>query len=422
MISLLQRLGLRARLILSLMFIIGIAMGLAFSWGYGSFKRSLDHDLEQDFEQIAQALDNELFFNDERVPALYYLSDDPLLQYGDLRFRIRREEEVFVEGGGSFPARVPPWSFYTQELEYGYVLELALDHSEDERELVTYIRSFSWALPITFAITAVLVWWLSSYFLQPLKKLNSAALALSKQEFPQALEVPPRNDEISQLTHSFNVMTQELRDAFYRERSFTRYASHELRTPLSTIQAQTEALEYDILDKETVVQELKQASQDMLYVLEALLALSRSKKLELSEMILNEALHKIVAKLPEPIKTRLNAHISPVPLVILGHMVLLQQLILNVMNNAAKYSKGDITLTSVLENKHALVSIQDQGEGIPEAHLHQVTQAFFRVHQDNAGSGLGLALSKDAVLQMNGELHLHNTAEGLRVEIRIPLV
>ncbi|MEZ4606021.1 MAG: HAMP domain-containing sensor histidine kinase [Deinococcales bacterium] len=185
------------------------------------------------------------------------------------------------------------------------------------------MRSFAWSLPIGLCLTALLVMWLTRRLLKPLEKLSQATEELRRESFPEAIEVPEGDDEISHLAASFNEMVLALQKALDRERSFTRYASHELRTPLSTIQAQTEALELDLLPKERIIQQLKYASNSMQQILQALLSLSRHQQSELSPI----KLAKIIKELKNTVKdqSRLNfANIDP-QITVQAHQGLLSQ-------------------------------------------------------------------------------------------------
>ncbi|MEZ4606022.1 MAG: hypothetical protein R2865_04255 [Deinococcales bacterium] len=103
---------------------------------YRSYQHLLNIDLEEDFKQISQAILGSLSFNND-IPMLRYDNSNPLFSYGDLRFRITKDEAVFVQGGGAFPDYVEPWSFKSFNLDKGYVLEMPLTIACTKRNSLT---------------------------------------------------------------------------------------------------------------------------------------------------------------------------------------------------------------------------------------------------------------------------------------------
>ncbi|MFU8765514.1 MAG: sensor histidine kinase, partial [Haliea sp.] len=99
----------------------------------------------------------------------------------------------------------------------------------------------------------------------------------------------------------------------------------------------------------------------------------------------------------------------------------------NVLRNALYYSPPDtaITVTVSMNTESILISVQDQGPGIPPAELTRIFDEFYRVDsaraRDTGGYGLGLAIAQRAILQHGGSITARNTSPGLRMNITLPL-
>ncbi len=404
-------------MVLALVLTVALAISFSFLLGYNNFRHSLDIDLAEDFRQITHAIEISLTF-EEGQPILRYNPNDPIFQYGNLRFRVVKANKVYIEGGGEFPSPEKPWRFTKYALANGYSLEMALDHSGHDGELKDYINSFFVSLPIAIVFTALIVWVLISQLLRPLKTLQQATYELSKQSFPKPIPIPRGNDELSKLAQSFNDMVEAVQKALERERTFTRYVSHELRTPLSTIKAQVEALQLDLMPAEQITPTLLQATQVMEKILNGLLVLNRHKEPELEAVSIKYILDSICHELDLENKERVSLPESDQ--LVLADEGLLKQVLSNLIGNALKYSGGVVTVSLSASNSNVSTSITDEGGGVPEELLSKLTEPFFRLNKkEKQGSGLGLALAKHIAVSLGGNLDLRNTEKGLEARLEL---
>lgn len=224
-------------------------------------------------------------------------------------------------------------------------------------------------------------------------------------------------------------------------REFVSNVSHELRTPLTSIRSYIEALNDGAWkDPEIAPQFLKVTQEEtdrMIRMINDLLSLSRmdsgTSKIELETINLNEFFNYILDRFDMMFKTDNEAagfdnnRVQPLPSSRKKHYVIkreitkrdlwvevdqdkFMQVIDNIMNNAIKYSPdgGTITARLVETHNHVILSITDQGLGIPRKDIGKVFDRFYRVDKarsrQQGGTGLGLAISKEVVEALGGRI------------------
>ena len=124
----------------------------------------------------------------------------------------------------------------------------------------------------------------------------------------------------------------------------------------------------------------------------------------------------------------INAHMNEKPTYIMGNPDRVEQMLINLVENAIKYNKpgGSVTVQVFSNATEANVTISDTGIGIAEEHLPRMFERFYRVDKGRSrqmgGTGLGLAIVKHIVRSMNGEIEVHSKlGEGTEFLITLPL-
>ena len=241
-------------------------------------------------------------------------------------------------------------------------------------------------------------------------------------------------------------------------REFVSNVSHELRTPLTSMRSYIEALNDGAWkDPEIAPQFLKVTQEEtdrMIRMINDLLSLSRmdsgTSKIELETINLNEFFNYILDRFDMMFKTDNEAagsdnnRVQPLPTSPKKHYVIkreitkrdlwvevdqdkFMQVIDNIMNNAIKYSPdgGTITARLVETHNHVILSISDQGLGIPRKDISKVFDRFYRVDKarsrQQGGTGLGLAISKEVVEALGGRIWVDSQeGKGSTFSISLP--
>lgn len=238
--------------------------------------------------------------------------------------------------------------------------------------------------------------------------------------------------ELNTLGEAFNDAQAKIQRQLERERAFTRAAAHELKTPLAILRAHAECAMEDIAPEKRgeYLSVVLEESDRMSDLVSGLLELARLESnsaptMEPTELvpIVNEVIDAFtpIAKQKGII---LNAESDD--LQVNGNATLLYKLLTNLLSNALRHTPSGCTvLVSLHETECSVVlTVDNDGEPIPEAHLSRLWEPFYRV--DNArnradgGTGLGLTIVRAAVLAHGGSCEVQNREGGVRFEITIP--
>jgi signal transduction histidine kinase len=311
-------------------------------------------------------------------------------------------------------------------------LYLAHDITHDYTVLSTLINSLRIATVVSIAFIALLVALLIWRSLRPLRRMNR--LAAAGMEFDR---VPT---EVKDLVQAFDHLSSRLSETGEQQRQFTDSMSHELRTSLSLIYGylqstlrrcdnltdpQKNALEVAVCETERTIQ-----------LLGTLLDLAKinqgSIALHPTSINLNDWLQEtqwIVT--PDPSRLKIEIKVEE-PLMIRADAEKLQQVIQQLIDNAAKYSPTDRPIGLVLkrDRQEAVVQVRDRGIGIPVAEQRRIFEPFYRLEasrcRSTGGIGLGLAIVKSLVESMGGSVTVQSgiqsgVEEGSVFEVRLAI-
>jgi two-component system, OmpR family, sensor kinase len=245
---------------------------------------------------------------------------------------------------------------------------------------------------------------LSRAALRPIQGITETAQQITgTSELSQRIPVVIPNDELGQLTETINDMLARLEGAFDAQQRLVADVSHELRTPLTTIQGNVDLLRRgageDPQMRSEALQAIGNESNRMRRLVNDLLLLAQAdaglqlhtQPVEMDTLVL-EIYRQAQVMAPSGVRVRLGAEDQAV---VLGDTDRLKQLLLNLVDNAIKYSPqgGEVTLTLRRTNGWVQVCVEDQGVGIPEEDLPHIFDRFYRADQSRRPGGAGLGLS-----------------------------
>lgn len=276
------------------------------------------------------------------------------------------------------------------------------------------------AIPAVAVIIGALIWWLVGRTLRPVEAIRSRVAAITGANLDQRVPEPATNDEIARLARTMNAMLDRIEDSSERERRFVADASHELRSPLTRMRTE---LEVDVAHPATAdlvtthhsvlgeVEALQRLVEDLLHLARSDNHTSRLKRqlVDIDDLVLGEA-RRLRADTSLQIDT---SHISAAQ--VIGDPDQLARAIHNVCDNAARHATTRITLTTREDHEHALLTVTDDGTGIPESDRSRVFERFTRLDEARqttaGGTGLGLAITLDIVQRHGGTITIQE-AEG----------
>jgi signal transduction histidine kinase len=343
----------------------------------------------------------------------------------DTRFRLLQGGEVVLTGPDPFPEDNNAWAVREGFVGGDYRLEIARPTSPAERLVLNELFLDALDLPLFFLLALIVAWLLSRFALRPVRELTLASRAMAQQVSPTPIEVPPGDDELSEMARSFNLMQVSVQRLLERERAFTRYASHELRTPLSTFKVQLEALELGLSPAEQVLPVLERNVARMEAVLAALLALARSGERNPERAALEPLLRDLIGSLLPEARARLSYRPALGERTQVADAHLIVQAVQNLLENALRYSSGEVIFRAEAVRTPAgaqvRFTVRDFGPGVPEEALATLTKPFYRRSEHRDSLGLGLALVENISRSLSGTLELKNVSPGLEACLTLPL-
>jgi len=298
-----------------------------------------------------------------------------------------------------------------------------------------------WFSIIAF-ILVVTIGGMCTYFvvnnaLIPIVELNKNIKKINEDNLNSNLSIKGANDEIKELTISFNKMIAKLENAFASQKRFNSSVAHELKTPLAVIKTNIDVLKssncksLEEYDKTLAV--VEKSILKMNLIIETLLDIIRQENAPLNEIVsIDEILEDIVDDLSiiankKNIKLKLNSY--NIKNKIKGNEIMLYRAFYNVIENSIKYNKinGSIDILCYQDLNTIEVKVIDTGSGIKEEDYDEIFKPFYRCEGINSysknGIGLGLSLTQSVIKLHGGEINVKSKLnEGTEFTFILPYI
>lgn len=315
-------------------------------------------------------------------------------------------------------------------------LEIAVPMRLLESQIRKRLQFIQWGLPTVLILSLLGALYFSSRALRPISDIIKIANSMNPQDLSQRIPVPHNKDEIRTLVETLNNLFERLQSAYLSQERFVADASHQLLTPISLVRAHLDLLKpkVDLSLQEDFRTSIEQID-NLARIVQQMLVLARidagkdnlQPAMISSDEILFEALsqtEKFAAQ--KEIQFRLefkNDGAAEVPTV-MGELDLLVHLIRNLLENAIKYSprQSNILLKLNWDDEDVMISVEDQGPGIPPHIIDSIFDRFNRglhSNQSTPGFGLGLSISLKIAQLHKGVLYCENTGSGSRFTLKL---
>jgi len=228
-----------------------------------------------------------------------------------------------------------------------------------------------------------------------------------------------------------------IKEADQRKTEFLAMLSHELRNPLAPIRTGLDLLRFEKENPDSVEEIcdlMQRQTKQLTSLVDDLLNVSRITrgKLQLrkEKVVLSEIMHSAVESVQDLVdegRHQLEVDIPSTPIALHADPHRLTQVVSNLLSNAAKYTpnEGQIQLAAQLDGDHVLITVQDNGEGIPAEQQATVFEMFSQGNhnESKSGLGIGLALVKSLVDMHQGEISLASDGAGCgtTATVRLPI-
>ena len=281
-------------------------------------------------------------------------------------------------------------------------------------------------------LTVTLMCWLPfvGSMTRSIQRMMRATAQIAAGRFATKAEVR-RSDELGRLGESINRMAGQLEEHVHGQKRFLRDAAHELRSPLSRMQAALGILERQTgPESERVLGDLREEIELMSELTGELLTLARTEHpvawVRLSPVSLAATAARAVSMENAGGTADVRMEVDP-ELRVTANEDRLFRGISNLVRNAIRYAgeAGPITVAAARRGGSAVLTVMDQGPGIPEEAIDKVFTPFYRVDpsrdRNTGGTGLGMAIARACVETCNGTIQCRNGSPGLVVTITLPL-
>lgn len=303
----------------------------------------------------------------------------------------------------------------------------AYEYDIEQAELLEGLQSNLLKLSAGIAAAVVLLSFILSRMLT--RKISALLTGIRKVRegaYEHRTHIPGR-DEIAQIGEEFNSLTDRLQTTETLRRRFVSDASHELKTPLAAIRLLTDSiLQTDNMDMETVrdfVTDIGSEAERLSRITEDLLRLTRldSNQVDPPEVVevapVLEQVMRMMSLLAQEKGTELTCQTGG-DCRVLATKGEVHQVIYNLTDNAVKYSgsHGSVRVELRRDGNDVVLTVADNGPGIPEEDLPRVFERFYRVDKARSraagGTGLGLSIVQDTVTKRGGTVSAANRPEG----------
>jgi signal transduction histidine kinase len=437
--------SLRVRLTVLVTVAVALALTLASFALVTSMSRSLVGDVEDDalalVDEVAEALaagkpipDTEVAPEHLTVVQVQDTSGRVLRQIPDVsvniddlpeEIRVARAGAAGDEPRGATPSDEQVLAWRTVSTPDGDRMVLAISRlGSITRSVNLVIGSLLVATPLLTLFVGFLTWVAVGRALRPVEAIRRHAEVISHSTLDERLPPPRTGDEVAWLTATLNEMLDRIATGARRQREFVSDASHELRTPLAAIRADLE-VSLAARDAWPAVGRRLLADHERLERLTAdLLLLARLDDGTGAGPREPVRLDAIVAGELDTVR---RAHVMTelTPATVLGAEPELARLVRNLLENADRHAAAEIVVRLRLDGPTVVLTVDDDGPGVPAGQRDRVFDRFFRLDASRArtSGGAGLAMVRRVADGHGGAVTVSEAPlGGARFEVRLPAV
>ncbi len=307
------------------------------------------------------------------------------------------------------------------------------------QRLLFFPNRFGLPIIVMVLMAAVGCYLLARSLTAPIRNLRKAAQQMSKGDFSARVDlVSHGRDEIADLSHDFNTMAEQTQSLLQSQKRLLRDVSHELRSPLTRQNLAVELARQRFSDAEpdleSYLTRIEKESVRLGELIDQLLILTRIKgnvdnilkePLRLDKL-LTDIVHDAAFEVANQDRRIKIQNLDEVT--VNGSREMLGRALENVIRNGLRYTPAGTAVEIAIAKgeNHVAIIVQDHGSGVPLKYLEQIFKPFFRVAEsrdrDSGGTGIGLAIARQAILMHGGSIEAGNAENGgLVIEIHLPV-
>ena len=315
---------------------------------------------------------------------------------------------------------------------YGLLVGRDINQLTEAKRRIIQALTWGLAMMVLLAFLGGLV--LSRRTVRKIERINQTAQSIMSGDLSKRVPLTNRNDDFDQVADNLNQMLDRIQALMEDIRRVSDNIAHDLKTPLARLRQHLEKARLQEPASSKSAQNLEQSIREADSLLVTFNALLRIARIEAGQLTAGFTqidyctLLEDIVEFYEPLmedkyqtlETGLDTHILS-----WGDRDLLFQALANLIENAIKYTpeKGNISLTLTRHVDDVIITISDNGPGIPESEYENVFRRFYRLDQSRttSGNGLGLSMVAAVISMHNGDIALNNNRPGLKIQITLPV-
>lgn len=321
--------------------------------------------------------------------------------------------------------------------QIAFIIQVARPLTEHDRSLKVLSTTMIIASLFTILLAFGIGWVISGTALRPIDRITQTAGEIGgENDLTRRVDHQGPNDEVGRLAVTFNSMLARLQDAYARvnhaleaQREFVADVSHELRTPLTTVRGNLDLLRrkppLPQEEQADILNDLVDESDRLIRLVNDLLVLARAdagRNLQKEPVSMQPLVNEVVrqVRLLDPGR-KINVKAQDVT--VLGDRDAVKQVLLVLLDNAVKHTRGDITVDLRGDGSLVNLTVQDQGPGISPDVLARIFERFDRGETNNGvpGFGLGLPIAKALAEGQGGTIAITSDVNrGSMVTVTLP--
>ena len=296
----------------------------------------------------------------------------------------------------------------------------------------------AWLVASIFAIAiaALVGWFMSKRVTRPVLALEKATRQMEQGDLAVRVDLQDeRQQEFLSLANSFNGMAEQVEQTVSTLREFVADAAHELHTPLTALQTNIELArdETNVSARSLYLSRAQEQSQRLEALVNNLLDLSRIEGAEAKSYFEPVDFAQLVREIGEQFASRaeqtereFNLNVADKPVIVIGHQEQLKQVLINLFENALKFTPkaGSISVSLERSADEIRLNVKDTGIGIPPEDLPHLFERFHRGRNvsEYPGNGLGLAIVRAIANAHGGSVAVHSESrQGTLVTLSLPI-
>ncbi|MGI8952603.1 MAG: sensor histidine kinase [Chitinophagaceae bacterium] len=371
---------------------------------------------------------------DDKNNKIYEYTDlpiDSIMINAKLLNEAREEGNIFFESGKKDAVA---YHYINSRL----VIIAAGEDAEGKQQLNHLINILILSYSGGLIIACLSGYFFSKQLLKPIKKIADTVNRISAQNLSTRINTGKTNDEWNYLSDTLNSLLNKLQDSFDMQKRFIANASHELSTPLTSISNQIEVSlqkERNADEYRKVMESVDEDAVHMRNFTKTLLEFAKASGtpggIEISKVRMDEILLRIPAEMQKINKAcSVLLKFEDLPeeenkLLVSGNEELLFIAIKNLVINACKYSNNNQAVIKLnVQNELIIISVSDDGIGIPSAEFEKIFQPFQRIQDvtNKKGFGIGLTLASRIIKMHKGEIEVASSVNiGSTFIVRLPI-